>query len=77
MCAQNIAYSGAMLASRYAILQQLGSHADAEALLDDAHAHWDRQAGGAKRDSALGWCLQALVGLKLKLDKVGVLRACS
>ncbi|KAG1664183.1 hypothetical protein FOA52_011360 [Chlamydomonas sp. UWO 241] len=67
-----VVFSGAMLSSRYALYTQLGDTAGAEALLDGAHAHWSSKAAaaGAERDAALGWCLQALVGLKLKLGKV-------
>ena len=63
---------------------QLGDHVGAESLLDSALAYWQKQpasaplskgakGGGQGSDAsalALGWCLQGLVGLKLKLGKV-------
>jgi signal recognition particle subunit SRP72 len=43
--------------------------AAAEALIDSAVAHW-RRAGGDEAVAALGWCLSAAVGLKLRLGKL-------
>mmetsp|Transcript_17379 Transcript_17379/g.37521 ORF Transcript_17379/g.37521 Transcript_17379/m.37521 type:complete len:686 (+) Transcript_17379:137-2194(+) len=70
-----VAWSGGLLATRLALHQQLGDTAGAEALIDAATNHWRQQqrSGAASEEAvstALGWCLQSAVGLKLKMGKV-------
>lgn len=86
---EDVVQSGALLASRLALYQQLGDVAGAEAMLDSALAYWRQRAASAPPSApaqprqtsrqqsvgeaaavALDWCLQGLVGLKLKLGKI-------
>ncbi|KAG2448342.1 hypothetical protein HYH02_006924 [Chlamydomonas schloesseri] len=68
---EGVALSGAMVATRVALYEQMNDPAGAEALLDAAVAHWKaRSAGDPAAASGLGWCLSCAIGLKLRLGKL-------
>lgn len=59
----------AVVATRVALLEQIGDSAGAEALLQSALKHWQGAASARPRDPAaaagVSWCLQRLVALKV------------
>ncbi|PNW85354.1 hypothetical protein CHLRE_03g182500v5 [Chlamydomonas reinhardtii] len=68
---EGVALSGAMVATRVALYEQMNDPAGAEALLDAAVSHWKaRSAGDPAAASGLGWCLSCAIGLKLRLGKL-------
>ncbi|KIY95778.1 subunit of the signal recognition particle [Monoraphidium neglectum] len=68
-----LAAAPGVLATRVALLEQVGDTAGAEALLESALGEYQNAARADPRDEAaseaVGWCLQRLVVLKLQLDK--------
>ncbi|GLC63488.1 Signal recognition particle core component [Pleodorina starrii] len=66
----DVAASGAVVATRVALYEQLNDTAGAEALLDSAVAHWRSRSGQEGAASALAWCLSCVIGLKLRLGKL-------
>ncbi|KAG2499929.1 hypothetical protein HYH03_002216 [Edaphochlamys debaryana] len=65
-----VGFSGAVVATRVALHEQLNDPAGAEALLDAAVAHWRGRGAEAGAAAAQAWCLGAAVGLKLRLGKL-------
>lgn len=65
-----VARSGAVVATRVALYEQLNDLAGAEALLDSALSHWRSRSSDSGASQALSWCLSAAIGLKLRLGKL-------
>ncbi|EFJ52129.1 hypothetical protein VOLCADRAFT_86969 [Volvox carteri f. nagariensis] len=67
---ERVAASGALVATRVALYEQMNDTAGAEALLDGAVAQWRSRSGEEGAASALAWCLSCAIGLKLRLGKL-------